>query len=314
MESVMKIGFAGLGAMGGPMAGHLLAAGHELRVLSRRRESADAIIAKGAIWAETPKALADGSDLVFTCLPGPAENEAIMAGENGLKTGFKTGATYIDLSTNSPKLARATAADLAEIGVSMLDAPISGGPKGAVSRKLAIWVGGARATYDACKPVFDQLGDQVRYLGESGNACVAKLVHNCANYGIQMVLAEVFTMGVKAGVDPATLWSAIRQGSLGRQRAVDRMADQFLPHEFDKPAFMLEGAHKDVSLATMLGRENGVPMRFANMTLAELTEALGKGWGKLDSRAAMLVQEERVGLDIRVPRDVLQEILRNEPL
>ncbi|MEI9923104.1 MAG: NAD-binding protein [Bradyrhizobium sp.] len=120
--------------------------------------------------------------------------------------------------------------------------------------------------------------------------------------------------GVKAGVDPAALFGAIRQGSLGRQRAVDRMTDQFLPHEFDNPAFALELAHKDVSLATALGRENDVPMRFANMTLAEMTEALNKGWGKRDSRVAMLIQEERAGLDIRVPRSVLQDILKNEPL
>jgi len=310
----MKIGFAGLGAMGGPMAVHLLGAGHKLYVLTRRRESAGVAIAQGAIWAETAKALAANSDLVFTALPGPAEIEAIMAGEDGLRAGLVAGTPYIDLSTNSPALVRKLSADLAGIGVSMLDAPVSGGPKGAASRKLAIWVGGERATFDACKPILDLLGDQVRYLGPSGSASVAKLVHNCANYGIQMVLAEAFTLGVKAGVDPVALFGAIRQGSLGRQRAVDRMADQFLPHEFDSPAFALELAHKDVSLATALGRENDLPMRFANMTLAEMTEALNRGWGKRDSRAAMLIQEERAGLDIRIPREVLQDILRNEPL
>lgn len=285
----MKIGLAGLGAMGGPMAGHLIDAGHTLYVLTRRRKSANAAIAKGAIWAETPKNLAASSELVFTVLPGPPEIEAIMAGDDGLRAGFKTGTPYVDLSTNSPALVRQLSADLAKIGVSMLDAPVSGGPKGAASRKLAIWVSGDKTTYDRCKPTLDLLGDQVRYLGDSGNASVAKLVHNCANYGIQMVLAEAFTLGVKAGVDPVALFSAIRQGSLGRQRAVDRMTDQFLPHEFDNPAFALELAHKDVSLATALGRETGVPMRFANMTLAEMTEALNRGWGKRDSRSAMLI-------------------------
>src|ERR1700743_2595357 len=102
----MRIGFAGLGAMGGPMAGHLLDAGHTLLVLTRRRESAAAAIAKGAIWAETPKALAAGSQLVFTALPGPNEIEAVMAGENGLRAGFSAGTPYIDLSTNSPPLVR----------------------------------------------------------------------------------------------------------------------------------------------------------------------------------------------------------------
>jgi 3-hydroxyisobutyrate dehydrogenase len=310
----MKIGFAGLGAMGAPMAGHLLDAGHTLYVLTRRRESADAAIAKGSIWAETAKNLAANSELVFTALPGPPEIEVVMAGDNGLKAGFKAGTPYIDLSTNSPALVRQLSADLAKLGVSMLDAPVSGGPKGAASRKLAIWVSGEKATFERCKPILELLGDQVRFLGASGNASVAKLVHNCANYGIQMVLAEAFTLGVKAGVDPVALWGAIRQGSLGRQRAVDRMADQFLPHEFDNPAFALELAHKDVSLATALGRETGVPMRFATMTLAEMTEALNKGWGKRDSRSAMLIQEQRAGLDICVPRNVLQDILNNEPL
>src|ERR1700739_3171630 len=147
----MRIGFAGLGAMGGPMAGHLLAAGHTLLVLTRRPASAATAIARGAIWAETPRALAAGSELVFTALPGPSEIEAVMAGENGLRAGFSSGTPYIHLSPNSPALVRKLSADLAGIGVSMLDAPVSGGPKGAASRKLAIWVGGENATYDACQ-------------------------------------------------------------------------------------------------------------------------------------------------------------------
>src|SRR5260370_40636783 len=166
----MRIGFAGLGAMGGPMAGHLLEAGHTLLVLTRHRGSAAAAIAKGAIWAETAKALAAGSELVFTALPGPSEIEAIMAGADGLRAGFSAGTPYIDLSTNSPALVRKLSAELAGIGVSMLDAPVSGGPKGAASRKLAIWVGGERATYDGSKPLLDLLGDHLRYLGPRATA------------------------------------------------------------------------------------------------------------------------------------------------
>src|SRR5579871_2946214 len=116
----MKIGFAGLGAMGGPMAGHLLDAGHTLYVLTRRRASADAAIAKGAIWAGTPKNLAANSEIVFTVLPGPPEVEAIMAGDDGLRAGFKPGTPYIDLSTNSPALVRQLSAELSKLDVSML--------------------------------------------------------------------------------------------------------------------------------------------------------------------------------------------------
>jgi 3-hydroxyisobutyrate dehydrogenase len=138
---------------------------------------------------------------------------------------------------------------------------------------------------------------------------VAKLVHNCAGYAVQTALAEVFTMGVKAGVDPLTLWKAVRQGAGGRRRTFDGLADQFLPGTFDPPAFTLRLSHKDVSLAVGLGREVGVPMRMANLTLEELTEALNRGWGERDSRVAMLLQEERAGVKIAVPVEQIREVL-----
>lgn len=117
-------------------------------------------------------------------------------------------------------------------------------------------------------------------------------------------------MGVKAGVDPATLFSAIRQGALGRQRSFDRLADQFLPDHYDPPAFALKLAHKDVSLATQLAREVMVPMKMANIALAEMTEALNRGWGGLDSRVPMKLQSERAGVEIAVDAEVLAGILR----
>ena len=154
----------------------------------------------------------------------------------------------------------------------MLDAPVSGGPRGAKSGKLALLIGGDRAVFDRFKPVLDAIGDQVIYIGEIGAGSVAKLVHNCAGYMIQTALAEVFTLGVKAGVDPLELWSAVRQCSLGRQRTFDRLGRQFLQGSFEPPDFALKLAHKDVTLATELGRELGVPMRIANLTYAEMTE------------------------------------------
>jgi 3-hydroxyisobutyrate dehydrogenase len=191
----------------------------------------------------------------------------------------------------------------------MLDAPVSGGPRGAESRKLALWVGGDEAIFTRCKPVLDAIGDQAYYVGAIGAGSVAKLVHNCAGYMIQTALAEVFTLGVKAGVDPLTLWKAVRQGAGGRRRTFDGLVDQFLPGRFEPPAFALRLAHKDVTLATALGREHKVPMRLANITLEEMTEALNRGWAERDSRVAMLLQEERAGVDIRVPDTALREAL-----
>ena len=159
-----------------------------------------------------------------------------------------------------------------------LDAPVSGGPEGAQSGRLALWVGGDREVFDKHKPVLDAIGDQARYVGAIGAGSVAKLVHNCAGYAMQTALAEVFTMGVKAGVEPLTLWEAVRSGAQGRRRTFDRLADQFLINKYEPPAFALKLAHKDVTLATQLGRELGVPMRLANMALEEMTEALNRGW------------------------------------
>jgi 3-hydroxyisobutyrate dehydrogenase len=186
---------------------------------------------------------------------------------------------------------------------------VSGGPKGAKSGKLALWVGGEKDVYDRFKPVLDAIGDQPYYVGPIGAGSIAKLVHNCAGYAVQTALAEVFTMGVKAGVDALTLWKAVRQGAGGRRRTFDGLADQFLPNSFDPPAFALKLAHKDVTLATTLAKEVGVPMRLANLTLEEMTEALNRGWAGRDSRVAMLLQEERAGVQIEVPRDKLKEVL-----
>ena len=125
-------------------------------------------------------------------------------------------------------------------------------------------------------------------------------------------LAEVFTLGVKAGVDPLVLWKAVPQGAGGRQRTFDRLVDQFLPGSFDPPSFTLTLAHKDVSLATALGREVGVPMRLATLVLEEMTEALNRGWGHRDSRVAMLLQEERAGVHIAVPPEKIREALEQD--
>jgi 3-hydroxyisobutyrate dehydrogenase len=306
----MKVGFIGLGTMGASMASNLQKkGGHELVVNDVRREAAAPHLAAGAVWADTPCQVAEAAHVVFTSLPGPVEVEAVAIGPNGLIQGMRPGGALFDLSTNSPTLVRRLEALFKDKGFHVLDAPVSGGPKGAKSGKLALWVGGDRQVYDRYKPVLDAIGDQPYYVGPIGAGSVAKLVHNCAGYAMQTAFAEVFTMGVKAGVDPLTLWKAVRQGAGGRRRTFDGLADQFLPGTFDPPAFALKLAHKDVSLATALAREVGVPMRLANLTLEELTEALNRGWAQRDSRVAMLLQEERAGVQIAVPAEKLREVL-----
>ncbi len=292
----MNIGFIGLGNMGNGMAANVLRAGHSLTVHDLRREAATSLLESGASWADTPAELAASCEVVLTSLPGPREVEAIALGEGGILEGSANGSVYIDLSTSSPTLIRSIAEQFAEKGVSVLDAPVSGGPVGARTGRLAVMVGGDRAVYDRVKPALDAIGDKVSYIGPIGSGSVAKLMHNCIGYGLQTIVAECLTLGVKAGVDPAPLFEAISNGSVGRGSSfANTYPNTYLAGNFDPPSFALRLAHKDVSLALELAREYGVPMSVGNIAHQELTAALNRGWADLDSRVAMKLQEERAG-------------------
>lgn len=308
----MNVGFIGLGLMGASMASNLQMAGHALFVHDVRKAAATPHLAAGATWQDTPRAVAQAAEVVFTSLPGPSEVEQVATGPDGLLQGVRAGLAVFDLSTNAPALVRRLDGLFAARGAHVLDAPVSGGPAGAKSRRLAIWVGGERSLYDRYRPLLEAMGDQPYYVGPVGAGAVAKLVHNCASFTIRAVLAEVFSMGVKAGVAPELLWQAVRQGNSGRRRTFDVLAEKFLPGEFEPPSFALKLGHKDVSLATALGREVGVPMRLANLALEEITEALGRGWGDRDSSSFMLLEEERAGVEIKVPRERLQQIFEQD--
>ena len=294
------------------MASSLAAAGHQLYVNDLRTEAMAPHISAGAIAKPTAREIGEAAEVVFTSLPGPVEFQDVTLGPNGLIHGMKPGTVLFDLTTNAPSTIRGVHPVFKNRGVHLLDAPVSGGPKGAKTRTLAIWVGGDQEIYNRFEPLLRDIGDQPAYIGAIGVASVAKLVHNCAGYAIQTALAEVFTMGVKGGVDPLVLWRVVRQGFVGRARVFDRLGEQFLPGIFDPPNFTLRLAHKDVSLATSLGRELAVPMRLSNLVLEELTEAVNRGWSERDSRVAMLLQEERAGVEIKVPRESIQEVLRQD--
>ena len=309
----MKIGFIGLGLMGASMASNLQKAGYKLVVHDLSRQAASVHLNAGATWAETPKALAAEADVIFTSLPGPKEVEAVVKGRDGLVEGMKPGSVYFDLSTNAPSVVRRLHAELAEKGLQMLDAPVSGGPAGAKSGRLAIWVGGDKAAFEKHKAVLDAFADAARYIGPIGAGSVAKLVHNCAGYAVQTALAEVMTLGVKGGVEPAELWDAVRMGALGRARTFDRLGDQYLVDSYEPPAFALKLALKDMTLATDLGRELGVPMRMANVAYADMLEGMNRGWAARDSRSPMILQNERAGVKIEVDPKRIKESLERDP-
>jgi len=311
--SGMKIGFIGLGIMGGPMALNIARAGFDLTVCDVRREAAEPHLAAGAKWADNPAEIAASCDAVFTCLPSLPSIEAVGLGENGLIHGIREGGAWFEMSTNSRDLLLRLHAAFAAKGAHVLDAPISGGATGAQRGRAGVWVGGNRAVYDRFEPVIRAMADKPLHVGEIGAGMVTKLVHNCASQSMQAALAEVFTMGVKAGAEPLGLWAAIRQGSIGRRRTFDGLIDQFLPGDYDHPQAALRIIEKDLQLATQLGREIRAPMRYANLALADVYEAMNKGWSERDARSVMLLPQERAGVAIKVDKARIEDVLQNDP-
>lgn len=307
----MKVGVIGLGNMGKGIALNLRKAGHEMMVHDVRRELAETHLTAGSAWGETAGEVAAFSEVVFTSLPGPPEVESVALGEGGLLAKMRPGSTWFDLSTNSPNLIRRLHGLFAEKGIKLLDAPVSGGSRGANEGTLAIWVGGDEEEFNKQRGLLEAMGNAPKYIGPIGAGTVAKLSHNVMTYMLQTALMECFTLGVKGGVEPLALWDALRHGAIGRTRTFD-LIGMYLRGNFDAGGFTLRLAHKDVTLATDLGRELGVPMRVANLALAELTEGMGRGWADKDSWVTALLQEERTGLDFHFSAEEVQEV-RDRP-
>ena len=299
----MKIGFIGVGNIGAPIAGQLLAAGHALVVHDLRRAAAAALLDSGAQWSASPAALAAECDVVATCLPGPAEMEAVCLGPDGIVAHLKPGALYIDHTTNAPALVRRVHTMLAAREVAMLDAPVSGGMEGARTRDLLVMAGGDQAAFERARPLLDAVAKRVIYTGGIGTGSIAKIMHNSASFTLDLVMAECWTVGVKAGIDAATIVHVFNEAALGHQMSLKvRLPATYLRGDFD-PRFSLALAKKDLGLALDLARATVTPMRFAALCEQELIEAIGRGWADRDASIALTLQEERARITVRLPPD-----------
>jgi 3-hydroxyisobutyrate dehydrogenase-like beta-hydroxyacid dehydrogenase len=297
----MKVGFIGVGNIGAPIVGQLLKAGHALVVHDRRRDAAAALLAGGAAWAETPAALAAECEVVCTCLPGPKEMEDVCLGEGALVAGLKPGVLYIDHTTNAPALVRRVHALLAAKGVGMVDAPVSGGMEGAQTRDLLAMAGGEPADFARAKPLLDAIAKRVMYTGGIGTGSIAKIMHNSATFTLDLVMAECWTTGVKAGIDPATIYKVFTEAALGHQMNLKvRLPATYLRGDFE-PRFSLALAAKDLGLALDLARETETPMRLNALAKAEMDEAMARGWGDRDASIFLTLQEERAKVEVRLP-------------
>ncbi len=305
----MKVGFIGLGTMGIGMALNLRKAGHALVVHDLRKASAQPVIDAGATWAESVAELGRMSDVVFTSLPGPKEMQAVGSGEGGLLGAMRQGSVWFDLTTNSPTVVQEVCKQFEAKGIHMLDAPVSGGPAGARSGQLALYVGGERRLFDEHKALLDSIGDRVMYIGAVGAGNTAKIVHNMIALVVRMSIAEGISLGVKAGLDPTELWYSVRQGALGRSRTLDTVCEQYLESRYDPPSFALRLAYKDFNLAMDLARQYKVPMKQAEAAYEDYTAAMERGWADIDSRSPMELQNERAGVKIKVDAKTVKDML-----
>ncbi len=295
----MRIGFIGLGNMGGPMALNIMRAGHQVTVYDVRREVAAPHLDGGAKWADSPAQAAAENDVVMTSLPGPREVEQVALGTGGIIHGIRPGSIFVDLSTSSPTLIRRIHAVFKERGVDVLDAPVSGGVVGAKRASLGVFAGGEEAVFRKAEPALAAIGDKVSYVGPIGSGTIAKLVHNQVALCTSAVLAEAFTMGVKAGVSPEALFKAVSDGAFGQGHFLNMLPRVIFKGGFGRAFFPLKLARKDLGLATEVAREFNVPMALAALVEQDMMAGLEGGLGEQDATVAFTIQEARSGVKVR---------------
>lgn len=293
----MKLGFIGVGNMGNPMANNLLKAGHTLQVHDVRPEAAANLLQDGAVWTESPEAAAYEAEAVYLSLPMPAHVEQVVLDADGVLAGMTEGKTIVDMSTNSPSVVQSLAEKCEAQDVHFLDAPVSGGVRGARKGTLAIMVGGRREVYESCEATLKSMGSNVFHVGAVGTGNVAKLVNNMLAFVHMMGGAEALILGAKAGVDPNVLWKIVKASSGNSfvwesgTRAIlrDRLA----------PTFTTDLACKDIGLAAQLADELDVPLTMAASAQALLKGYQAGGFAQEDVLASIKALEQRTGTTVR---------------
>lgn len=285
----MRLGFIGLGAMGGPMAEHLLRAGHELHVWSRRAASADFLVRQGAIRCASPQAVARAAEIVCTNVTGSADVEALAFGTQGLAEGFAPGSLHVDFSTIAPTTARRLAQRHADRGVDFVDAPVSGGSAGARNAALAIMWGGKKELAQRLQPVFEVLGKTIVRIGESGAGQVAKACNQMVMVAAIEASAEAARLAGASGVDFTRVRAAMLHGSAG-SRVLEVFGNRMAERDWTA-GVEARLHHKDYALLMDEAVRLGVALPVSAAVWQQLNALMGHGWGKTDTASLLRVLE-----------------------
>lgn len=293
----MKVGLIGVGQMGVHMARNVMEAGFDLVVHDADRDVAASLLASGAEWADSPAEVAKSCRLVVTMLPTPPIVEEVVLGPSGLKDNWQAGDIYVDMSTNSPSTIRRIAKEAAKLGVTVLDAPVSGGTGGADAGTLTIMVGGEAEALERVRPVLAPMSNQIFHVGDLGCGNVAKLVNNLIGLTINSACAEGMVLGTRAGIDPQVLHDLMII-STADNWTLRQYPNTVLDRNF-APGFKISLAHKDISLALGLGEELGVPLAVGKAVEEDLAAAIAGGYGDSGVDAVILPREKAAGVTVR---------------
>jgi 3-hydroxyisobutyrate dehydrogenase len=294
------VGFIGAGNMGKHMAASLLRSGYQVTICDERAAARAEPVLAGASWADSPRDVARQCRTTITSLPGPAQVDQVVHGPAGILAGAAPGDFYIDMTTSTPTSIRAIAAAAAELGVSVLDAPVAGGMRGARHGTLTIMVGASRPAFEHCLPVFEAMGEQIILVGDVGAGHVAKLVNNMMTIANGIVAMEAMVVGTKAGVDPRTLLEVARAGT-GDSFSLNLFPYVIFGGKFDPAKFALALATKDLRISQEFAGELGVPLRIIPSILAAMTDACDDGLADRDWSSYITVLEEAADVQVRVP-------------
>ena len=277
------IGFIGLGIMGRSMAGHLLAAGHSLHVFNRSRDKADELVAKGAIWHDTPGDVAAQADVVITMVGYPRDVEDIYLGAGGIVARARAGAILVDMTTSSPALAVRIASEAAERGIKSLDAPVSGGDVGARDAKLAIMVGGDAAAFEAALPVLQRMGTNIVLQGGPGTGQHTKMCNQVVIASTIMGVCEGIAYAKKAGLDADTVLKSIGGGAASGFQ-LNMLGARIIKGDF-APGFFMEHFIKDMSIALAEAARMGLELPGLAQAKKLYDQLMAQGHGRSGTQA-----------------------------
>lgn len=293
----MQVGFVGLGRMGFPMARNLIQAGFSVVVHNRSRAAVDRLAALGARGVSSAAEVARSVDVLVSCVLTPEQVEQVYLGPQGAIEGARAGQVFVDTSTIYPEISRKVAAALETKGVAFVDAPVSGGPRGAENGTLSVMVGGDAVALDRVRPVLEVFGKNLFHMGPVGAGCSAKLCNQILTGSAHILVAEAMVLGTKLGLDPQRLFEVLQLSS-GQCRALDRaVPEAILPRNFDA-AYTVDGMIKDLECALRTARENDVRLMLPALAQQVYVEARGLGLSDRHLAAVILPMEKIAGVEV----------------